>query len=105
MKRIILLSVLAIITSFSYAQSATNGKMPETVSEIVSYPLNLELNKQNNYALVNFSINKLGVIKVNKINASKELKAYVLDKLNGYKLINSNGFCGQNFQYKISFKK
>ena len=96
---------LVLITSLSFGQNWSNNNMQTTVTEIVNYPENLELNQKNNYALVNFSVNKLGVVKVNNINASKELKAYVLEKLNGYKLINSRGFCHQNYQYKLSFSK
>ena len=96
---------LVLITSLAFGQNESRNNMQTTITEIVSYPENIELTKRNNYALVNFSVNKYGIVKVNKINASKELKSYVLEKLNGYKLINSNGFCYQNFQYKLSFLK
>ena len=105
MKRIALLSALALITSLSFGQSSNNRNMPETLSQIVDYPSNIQLNQQNNFALVEFSINEVGIVKVSDINASSELKSYVLNKLNGYQLINSKGYCGKTFQYKLTFQK
>lgn len=105
MKKIALLSVLALITSFSFGQSLSSSNMPQTLSQIVNYPSGLELNQQNNFALVEFSINEGGIVEVSDINASSELKSYVLNKLNGYQLINSKGYCGRTFQYKLTFQK
>jgi len=114
MKKSIILVAAALISSFTFGSTidskigeseVNNSNMPQTLSEIVSYPEDINLSEKNNFALVNFSVNEDGTIKVNDINASKEVKTYVLNQMNGYQLINSTGHKGKTFQYKLSFEK
>lgn len=110
MKKAIILTAAALISSFTFGSKVgeselPNSNMPQTISEIVSYPEDINLSEQNNFALVDFSVNEDGTIEVNNINASKEVKTYVLNQMNGYQLINSTGHKGKTFQYKLSFEK
>lgn len=101
MKKYAFLIVLGLIGSLSFAQ----GDLHTTLPQIVSYPQNIQLNTNNNFALVEFSVDDNGIIEVKNINACEALKSYVIEKLDGYKLINPNGLSGQTFQYKLSFQQ
>jgi hypothetical protein len=105
MKKYVLLIVLGLIGSFSFGIGDIHETMPQTINQIVSYPSDIQMDADNNYAVVEFSVNEEGVVEVNSINACEELKAYVLQRLDGYKLIDPAGLSGKTFQYKLSFKK
>lgn len=114
MKKSLILVAAALISSFTFGSTLeskieksdlSNSNMPQTLSEIVTYPENIQLSEKNNFALIDFSVNEDGTIEVNKINASKEVKTYVMNQMNGYQLINSTGHKGKTFQYKLSFER
>lgn len=105
MKQLVIIAALTLISSFGFAQDIQNTQMPETISQIVDYPSGLDLDQNNNFALVEFSVSQDGILNVSNINASQELKNYILEKLNGYSLIDAKAFCGLTFQYKLTFQK
>lgn len=104
MKRIKLLLALVLFAGFGFGQTLLKCNMSEIVTEIVCFPCKMQLNQQNNYALIEFSVNEEGIIKVVRINACEKLKAHVINKLEGYQLICSKGYCGKTYQYKLTFK-
>jgi hypothetical protein len=103
MKRLFLTSALAIASLIGFSQAPLVSNMGTTITEIVSYPSDLQLDDCNNLAKIEFSVNQDGIIHVNQINACKELKSFLIQKLEGYKLINSKQFVGNTYQYKLIF--
>ena len=106
MKQFKLVLVLLLFVGLTSAKKETKKKcnMPKVVTEIVSFPENLQLDAQNNFALVEFAVNEKGTISVLQINACQKLKDHVVQKLNGYQLICPKGHCGKTFNYKLIFK-
>ncbi|MBN2667724.1 MAG: hypothetical protein JXR60_00730 [Bacteroidales bacterium] len=104
MKSLVLFLAMVLASQLSMAQTPNNN-FKSCISEIVLYPSQLNLNETNNFALVDLSVSENGTLSVHQINASSELKKYVLSRLNGYKLINSKGLSGKRYALKLNFEK
>lgn len=109
MKQFRLVLVLLLFVGLTSANKKLDRKvskcnMPEVITEIVSFPCEMQLNAQNNFALVEFAVNEKGTISVLQINACQKLKDHVVEALNGYQLICPKGHCGKTFSFKLIFK-
>lgn len=105
MKQLKLVLVILLFVGLTSAnKKARKCNMPEVITEIVSFPCEMQLNAQNNFALVEFAVNEKGTISVLQINACQKLKDHVIHELNGYQLICPKGHCGKTFSFKLIFK-
>lgn len=105
MKQFKLVLVLLLFVGLTSAnKKTTKCNMPKVITEIISFPGEMQLNDQNNFALVEFEVNKKGTISVLQINACQKLKDHVVQALNGYQLICPKGHCGKIFSFKLIFK-
>jgi len=100
----ILVLLLISISSYSIAGYGEN-KFKNKIEKQIMYPLSSKIKKVDAKVHVEFSINCIGEIIIDKINSTnKEINDYVIEKLKEFKVEKGNEVIGKSFIYNFSFE-
>ena len=107
MKTIILtLSTALFLGNTSFANTAGKSPIYKKISKAISYPVNSTETTQKDFAIIEFTINKKGEVKILESNSSKkEIIEHVENELSLIKFNPNQYKVGNKYIYRFSFSK